>query len=43
MFSDENLTIKRPGTGISPMEWDTVLDTFASKDYHEDDLIELLN
>jgi N,N'-diacetyllegionaminate synthase len=42
MFSDENLTIKRPGTGISPMEWDTVLDTFASKDYHEDDLIELL-
>jgi|APSaa5957512622_1039677.scaffolds.fasta_scaffold35771_2 N,N'-diacetyllegionaminate synthase len=42
LFSEDNLTVKRPGLGISPMEWDTVLNTFASKDYHEDDLIELL-
>ena len=39
LFTEENLTVKRPGTGISPMEWDTVLGTIASKDHHEDELI----
>lgn len=39
VFSEDNLTIKRPGTGISPMKWDELLGTVAEKDYKEDDLI----
>jgi N,N'-diacetyllegionaminate synthase len=36
-----NLTTKRPGTGISPMKWDEVINSTASKDFNIDDLIEL--
>jgi N,N'-diacetyllegionaminate synthase len=39
LFTEENLTIKRPGTGISPMGWDTVIGKAASSDYEMDDLI----
>jgi len=39
MLSADNLTAKRPGTGISPMEWDNVMGREASRDYCEDDLI----
>jgi len=39
VFSENNLTIKRPGNGISPMKWDEVLGTKAKKDYNEDELI----
>ena len=39
LFSEENLTIKRPGTGLSPMGWDTVIGEAASSDYEMDDLI----
>lgn len=35
----ENLTVKRPGSGISPMRWDEVLQQTAQKDYEVDDLI----
>ena len=38
-FTEENLTVKRPGTGISPMRWDEVTGQRASKDYKQDDLI----
>lgn len=38
-FTAENLTTKRPGTGISPMKWYEVLGTKAQKDYQEDDVI----
>jgi len=38
-FTEENLTIKRPGTGISPMRWDEVIGTKAVNSYQEDDLI----
>ena len=38
-FSAENITAKRPGTGISPMRWDEVLGQAAQKDYKKDDLI----
>ena len=41
LFSVENLTVKRPGTGISPMQWDEVIGKTAKKDFKEDDLIEL--
>ena len=39
-FSEENLTTKRPGTGISPMEWDEILKKTAKKEYQPDELIE---
>ncbi len=38
-FSDKNLTIKRPGTGISPMNWDKIIGKTAEKPYSEDELI----
>ena len=41
MFSEINLTVKRPGTGISPMLWETIVGSIAKKDYQPDDLIEL--
>lgn len=41
LLTEENLTVKRPGTGISPMEWPNVLGTVAVRDFVEDDLIEL--
>ena len=40
-FTSENLTTKRPGTGISPMRWDEVMGRTATRDYGVDDLIEL--
>jgi len=39
LFTEENLIVKRPGTGISPMGWDTVIGKAASSDYEMDDLI----
>ena len=35
----DNITIKRPGQGLSPMRWDEILGTVASKNYEPDDLI----
>lgn len=40
-FTEENITVKRPGIGISPMQWDNVIGKTAKKDFEEDDLIEL--
>jgi N,N'-diacetyllegionaminate synthase len=40
-FSEENLAVKRPGDGISPMRWFDVLGRKASRDFEEDELIEL--
>lgn len=39
-FTEENLTTKRPGNGISPMQWENVLGQTAARDYTEDELIE---
>lgn len=41
IFTKENLTIKRPGIGISPMKWDEVIGKIAQKDFKEDELIQL--
>jgi N,N'-diacetyllegionaminate synthase len=38
-YSERNLAVKRPGTGISPIEWDTYIGKFADKEYQPDDLI----
>jgi sialic acid synthase SpsE len=40
-FSAENMSAKRPGTGLSPMLWDEIVGRTASKDFAVDDLIEL--
>ena len=40
-FTIDNLTTKRPGTGISPMRWDSVVGRISTKDFAADDLIEL--
>ena len=41
VFSDRNLTTKRPGKGTSPMLWDRIVGTIAKRDYNEDELIEV--
>ena len=40
-LTEENLTVKRPGDGISPMRWDEVTGTKAVRDFEEDELIQL--
>lgn len=39
-LTEENLTVKRPGSGISPMHWHELLGTKAIRDFMEDELIE---
>ena len=39
VLNENNLAIKRPGGGLSPMHWDKVINTKAQKDYQEDELI----
>ena len=41
LLTENNLTVKRPGTGLSPMLWENVIGTTAIKDYEEEDLIQL--
>lgn len=41
LLTEDNLTVKRPGTGLSPMLWEHVIGTKAIKDYEEEDLIVL--
>lgn len=40
VLTEENITTKRPGNGVSPMRWFDVLGTPAGRDYNEDELIE---
>jgi len=39
ILTDKNITIKRPGNGISPMQWDEIIGAVAIKNYKLDDLI----
>ncbi len=39
LLTDENIAVKRPGNGVSPMKWDNVINSIAAKDYNVDDLI----
>lgn len=41
IFTEQNLTVKRPGNGISPMRWEEVLGQTASRDFSEEELIEI--
>jgi sialic acid synthase SpsE len=40
-FTEKNITVKRPGTGISPMRWDNVIGKKALRNFRKDDLLEL--
>lgn len=41
LFTEENLTVKRPGNGISPMRWSEVIGQTATKDFEEEEMIVL--
>ncbi len=41
ILTEENITVKRPGNGVSPMLWDSVIGTRAARDYTRDELIEI--
>ncbi|KAF5028372.1 MAG: N-acetylneuraminate synthase [Sedimentibacter saalensis] len=41
IFTEKNITVKRPGNGISPMKWFEVIGHTASKDFEEEELIEI--
>lgn len=40
LFTEDNIGVKRPGTGISPMKWDEVVGCKAKRDFEPDELIE---
>lgn len=40
IYTEDNITVKRPGNGISPMKWFEVLGSRAGKDFEQDELIE---
>jgi N,N'-diacetyllegionaminate synthase len=41
MLSEQNITTKRPGNGISPMRWTEIIGSMAVRDFKEDELIEV--
>lgn len=41
IFTEENIYVKRPGNGVSPMRWDEVIGTSAIRDFTPDELIEI--
>jgi len=41
LFSEDNLVVKRPGNGVSPMRWNEVIGHKASRDFIKDEMIEL--
>ena len=42
IFSEENLTVKRPGNGISPMLWFEVMGQCAQRDFKQDECIQVI-
>jgi len=38
-FTEMNITVKRPGTGITPMRWDEIIGRKAGRDYKTDEII----
>lgn len=39
LFTEDNLTVKRPGSGISPMQWDAWIGRSATRDFVADEMI----
>jgi N,N'-diacetyllegionaminate synthase len=40
-FINENITVKRPGTGIDPSQWNIIIGKQAPRDFKQDELIEI--
>jgi N,N'-diacetyllegionaminate synthase len=40
LFTNENMTTKRPGSGVSPIQWENFLGRTASRNYEIDELID---
>ena len=41
IFTEKNITAKRPGTGVSPMRWEEVIGKIADRDYCKDEMIQI--
>ncbi len=41
LLTEDNITTKRPGSGVNPMRWNEVLGTKAIRNFEEDELIEI--
>ena len=41
IYTEENITVKRPGNGISPMRWNEIIGQKAARDFEIDELIEV--
>lgn len=41
LFTEENLTVKRPGTGLSPLHWDELIGKASIRDYQADEFISI--
>ena len=41
LFTETNLTTKRPGSGVSPMRWHDILGSVAKRDFEADEMIEI--
>lgn len=41
IYSEQNITVKRPGSGISPMLWDTVIGSSAPRNFRKDECVEI--
>jgi len=41
LLTEENMISKRPAIGISPIDWDTIINTSAKRDFQRDEIIEL--
>ena len=39
LLTKDNITAKRPGTGVSPMKWDQIIGSIAIKEYKADEMI----
>jgi N,N'-diacetyllegionaminate synthase len=42
-FTEDNITTKRPGTGLSPMDWQKIIGKKSIKDFKKDELIKIKN
>jgi N,N'-diacetyllegionaminate synthase len=41
LFTEQNITVKRPGNGISSMRWEEIIGEAAIRNFEEDELIEI--
>jgi len=41
VFNEDNITVKRPGNGVSPMRWDEIIGMHAPRDFEKDEMIDV--